>query len=89
MTLNADGFYVPVLQEEKCVGCEKCIKVCPMLSDSGEAGERHYFYAWNKDESVRAASSSGGIFSVLAEGVLADGGVVLVHLMQRIINLFI
>ena len=76
MSLNADGFYIPVLQEEKCVGCEKCIKVCPMLSDSGEVGERHYFYAWNRDENVRAASSSGGIFSALAESVLTDDGVV-------------
>jgi coenzyme F420-reducing hydrogenase beta subunit len=32
--------------------------------------------AWNKDESVRKESSSGGVFSVLATQVLAEGGIV-------------
>lgn len=35
------------------------------------------FYAvWNRQDEARLSSSSGGVFRVLAEDVLADGGVV-------------
>ena len=34
------------------------------------------FSAYNSDASVRAMSSSGGVFSALAERVISDGGVV-------------
>lgn len=37
---------------------------------------RGCYAAWNADERVRAASTSGGLFRVIAEYVIVDGGVV-------------
>lgn len=37
---------------------------------------RGCYAAWNADERVRAASTSGGLFRVIAEYVIANGGVV-------------
>ena len=34
------------------------------------------FASYNSDSRVRAESSSGGVFTILAESVIADGGVV-------------
>lgn len=34
------------------------------------------YAAWNKNSEVRSKSSSGGMFSVFAEAILDDGGVV-------------
>lgn len=80
MELNDEGFYRPVVNFEKCVQCGACEKACPWLNNivnpNLSAENPGTVAAFAKDDSVRKASSSGGIFSVLAEKVLADGGVV-------------
>lgn len=75
------GFAYPEIDDGKCVGCGMCMRSCPVLNTRGMEGNRHQqettcLAAWNKDEHVRMRSSSGGSFSVMAEKVLADGGVV-------------
>ena len=69
-----EGFLYPVVDESKCIECGKCLKVC---KDVRPYQEHQKIYAcWSKDDDLRARSSSGGIFSLLANKVLERGGAV-------------
>lgn len=80
MQLDADGFYRPVINANKCVQCGMCEKVCPwanaVLNPNESSVAPQTVAAYAQNESVRLESSSGGIFTVLAEKILDDGGVV-------------
>lgn len=79
MVPDSDGFWIPILDRQQCVDCGKCRSVCPILSPpslSGRFTSPDLFACWNRNTDVRIASSSGGIFSVLAETVFLKNGVV-------------
>lgn len=74
-----EGFYRPLVDTDKCISCGLCEKVCPVLNSVKTvvtSATPLVYAAWNKDEKVRAESSSGGVFSALAETVLEMGGIV-------------
>ena len=70
------GFKYPFIDASSCVGCRACESACPALD--GGPGDEALEVRWAKGKSadVLEASSSGGIFGLLARDVLADGGVV-------------
>lgn len=77
--LNEDeeGFKYPQVDKTQCVGCGLCEKVCPMINKYYNIDKSSEAYgAYSNDYAERIASSSGGIFSVLASNVLDKGGVV-------------
>ena len=80
MQLDKEGFYRPVINESLCSKCGACERTCPWLMNVSNPNENtespKTIAAYAKDEQVRMASSSGGVFSVLAERVLDVGGVV-------------
>lgn len=78
MREDAEGFWYPEVDKTQCVGCEKCVKVCPVLSSpKWQKDIKTIAYgAYNKDVDARMQSSSGGIFALLAEYVIQQGGVV-------------
>jgi len=80
MQLDTEGFYRPVIDVEKCVECRICEKVCPWVNTvsnpNGSNATPQTVAAYAKNETVRMESSSGGVFTVLAEQVLDEGGVV-------------
>lgn len=73
---DEEGFKYPTVKQKLCIGCGLCEKVCPCLSQSEKRQPIHVYAAINPDENIRMNSSSGGIFSLLAEKILEDGGVV-------------
>lgn len=76
MKEDAEGFLYPQIDIEKCIDCGLCERVCPVIHQGEPRKPLVAYAAKNQDESVRLNSSSGGVFSALAEHVIAQGGVV-------------
>ena len=81
MVIDEEGFKYPQIMKDKCIGCNKCEKVCPIIQQK----DNNSTYAdskpktiggWHKNDDVRKKSSSGGAFTLLAEFVLQNKGVV-------------
>lgn len=71
------GFYRPQILEDECVNCGLCSNVCPVLSPIHNVGFHQEAYVCkNKSDEIRRKSSSGGLFSALADAILAKGGIV-------------
>lgn len=71
-----EGFLYPVVDKEICIDCGLCEKVCPVLHQNEPRKPLKVYAAINKNEEIRLQSSSGGIFTLLAEKTINDGGVV-------------
>lgn len=76
MLADSEGFLYPKVDVTACVHCCKCERVCPELQSLQEHLPEDVWAATNPDEEVRLSSSSGGVFSAIAEKVLNDGGAV-------------
>lgn len=78
MQEDREGFKYPKIDERSCINCGKCEKACPVLhaETAGRTLHPAFYAVWNRQDEARLRSSSGGVFRVLAEDVLADGGVV-------------
>ena len=70
------GFSYPFINAEKCIQCKKCEQVCNSIKSFNTGLPLKTYAAANKDNNILRASSSGGVFSVLAEYYLANGGYV-------------
>lgn len=76
MQEDAEGFFYPQIDTEKCIDCGLCERVCPVIHQGEPRKPLVAYAAKNQDESVRLNSSSGGVFTALAEYVIAQKGVV-------------
>jgi NAD-dependent dihydropyrimidine dehydrogenase PreA subunit len=73
---DKEGFLYPKVDLETCVDCGLCEKVCPIINQDPEREPQKVYAAKNYDESIRLKSSSGGVFTLLAEKIIGEGGVV-------------
>lgn len=78
ISFNEDeqGFRYPLVDESLCIDCGLCEKVCPVIHQSDAKKPLKVYAAQNPNEEIRLKSSSGGIFTLLAEAVIDEGGVV-------------
>lgn len=70
------GFRYPQVDSAACVDCGLCEKVCPVLHVGAPRKPLKVYAAINPNEEIRLKSSSGGVFTLLAESVINEGGVV-------------
>lgn len=79
MIPDQEGFLYPKIEENLCVGCGLCESVCPNINIKKDANNHDLgcaYAATNKNEDICLESSSGGIFTLLAEEVILGGGIV-------------
>ncbi len=82
MEADDEGFLFPRIDENRCNGCGLCSRTCPVSKCSGNVGAtpvyngKKAFACRSLNDGTRERSSSGGIFSELADKTLRSGGVV-------------
>lgn len=77
---DIEGFWYPKVNKQKCTDCHLCEKVCPILNvkelKHNDFEKPECFAAIHKNNEVRFDSTSGGLFSALAEKMYRDKGYV-------------
>lgn len=73
---DEEGFLYPKVNLDTCIDCGLCEKVCPVLHQAEERVPLEVFAAKNPNEQIRMESSSGGVFTQLAEQTIEACGVV-------------
>jgi coenzyme F420-reducing hydrogenase beta subunit len=77
MEEDQEGFRYPISDEKQCADCGLCEQVCPVINRFLKIEyEPNAFACQNKNEQIRFESSSGGIFTLLAEQIIKQNGVV-------------
>jgi len=78
MIISEEGFYIPHVNKDKCANCGICQRVCPVISVAplDRFPKPITYAAWSRNNKIRLTSSSGGIFSELANIILEHNGVV-------------
>ncbi len=73
---DSEGFRYPKVDMKLCIDCSICQRVCPVINQEPNREPLATYGAKHRDEKILLASSSGGLFTLLAEPVIERGGVV-------------
>lgn len=76
MVYNDEGFLEPKVNDEKCIKCGLCKNRCPSINTKYENLSEPTCYAAYGSDEIREKSSSGGLFTLLAQSVFDKGGYV-------------
>lgn len=80
MVEDSRGFKYPSIDDKLCINCGLCKRRCPAnkeLNDFLDYSVDPIIYAAKcKDDNIRNKSTSGGVFTVLSDYVLKNGGVI-------------
>ena len=85
ISLNDEGFFWPIVDEDICISCGICKKVCYQFLERKEDNQNYFkdkkiYASWSNNEKIRSNSSSGGvgqelILKALDEGYYACGAI--------------
>ncbi len=71
-----NGFLQSYVDDDKCIGCNKCKKVCSALNPNiNNQISRAYKIRRNDNEAI-IDSTSGGVAALISEYIISNGGVV-------------
>lgn len=77
---DIEGFWYPIIDTEKCIGCDLCDKTCPIINikelKKNDLPQSVCYAAEHKNIEVIFDSTSGGLFSALADIMYHNGGYV-------------
>lgn len=77
---DIEGFAYPEVDKDTCINCHLCEKVCPVINigdlKKNDLQQPECHAAVSKNIMTRFASTSGGMFSVLAQQMYRQGGYV-------------
>lgn len=77
MKEDNEGFLYPTVDKETCINCGVCERVCPIKYPIRQQKRKDdIYYIQCKDENIRSQSTSGGMFTALAEFVIKKEGAV-------------
>lgn len=76
MKIDETGFWYPHVDHDQCIKCGLCVAVCPLKNKKSIENEPVAYACFNRNEPIRMESSSGGIFTMVAEKILQNKGVV-------------
>lgn len=76
MTADEEGFLYPHVNLSLCINCRLCERVCPVINQQNGKMPLGVYAVMNPNTDVRLKSSSGGLFTMLAEKILAEDGIV-------------
>lgn len=77
--LNKEGFFRPYVNEDMCIGCQKCNKFCykfdteTSASNIDELKSYNHYAAETKDKELILCTSSGGVASEIAHYLHKEG----------------
>ena len=77
---DEEGFWYPVVDTVLCTDCHLCERVCPILNleKAKKHGQQYpkVYGGFHKNVTIRFDSTSGGVFSALANHIYKQNGYV-------------
>ncbi len=83
MKEDKQGFLYPSIDEEKCINCNLCEKVCQNIDTISKNFPSKTLALQSKDYTLSQKSSSGGMFAQIAKYVLSKNGIVFGCTMEK------
>lgn len=74
--INDIKHFNAIIDENKCVKCGACEKVCPQLNTPKKNNPLQWYQGWAKSSEIRKNSSSGGAAACITKAFIEDGGYV-------------
>lgn len=72
--VDENGFSYPQIDDNECINCGACRKVCHVLNDVEKKYPLKAYATWSSDPEDRKSSTSGGAASVFYNTILQDNG---------------
>ena len=76
MEADAEGFLYPRIDTDACIGCGLCERTCPASAEKTADSLKQAYAAYHRNQDIRQSSSSGGVFTAIAQYVIQQNGIV-------------